>query len=449
MMRKIGVLLAPAADVAGLVVAGLSLIERQARTLRHAGCAPLLLVGAEPLTTVPDGVEAVSLAGLGARLAAEEAGLAPGLAVVLAPGLVIDSRAVAAVLEVDGPAMLVSDGGLVPAPGVERLDAQALAAGVLCVPVSRLAEVAATIGDWDFGSTLIRLAAADAAVVRVGIEGLPLYAPDRRREVPMLWARPVDAGGAAAAGDAVVAQAQKGCLDWPARFIHAWIENALVRVLAPTAVTPNMVTLASGAVGVAAGYALATGALWWGLGLALLCGPLDGVDGKLARTRIEFSRWGDLEHVLDKMLEYGWYLCAAWWFSRQEGSALAWAVAALIILPALAEAVQGEFYRRMTGTQLDDAGPFERGVRLVAGRRNTFLWFWALFAAFGLWFEGFVGVAVYSVLTTAVAQWRFYVQLGRYARSGDARISANFAATQYGFLTREAGTSERLRSPRL
>jgi phosphatidylglycerophosphate synthase len=441
-MQTTGIVLAPAADVAGLVAAGLSLVERQVRTLRRAGCAPLLLVGAEPLSPVPDGVETVSVAALGPRLAA----LGSVQSMVIAPGLVIDERAVAAVLAAaeGGGALLVSNGTLVPAPGVERLDADTLAAGVIMLPTRRLADVARSLGEWDLGSTLLRLLSADASVPRVAIEALPLYAPDRRRNVPMLWMRPMDQASAEQAGAAVIAQAQKGCLDWPARFIHPLLEDTMVRLLAPTFITPNMVTLFTAAVGVAAGVALAMGAFWWGLGLALLCGPLDGVDGKLARTRIEFSPWGDLEHLLDKLLEYGWYLCAAWWFSSQQGSALAWAVAALIILPALVEAVQGEFYRRMTGMQLDDAGEFERRVRLVAGRRNTFLWCWAVFAVFGQWFEGFVVIAAYSVLTTAVAQWRFYARLGVYARQEDSRISANYAATRYDFTRRASRASERL-----
>jgi phosphatidylglycerophosphate synthase len=442
-MALIGVLMAPAADVAGLNVAGLSLVERQARLLRRAGCTTLLLVGAEPLTPVPEGVELVPIPSLPGRLA----GAGTAQVMLVSPGVVLDERAVKALAAIDGPAILVSNGQLLPA-GVERMDAATLAAGLMRLPARQLAETARTIGDWDLGSTLIRLLAADVAVTRLPLESLKTYAADRRREVPLLWARPMDAEAARAAGDAIIAQAQKGCLDWPARFLHPPVEDTLVRLLAPTAITPNMVTLFAAAIGVAAGAALATGHLWWGLLLAILCGPLDGVDGKLARTRIEFSRWGDLEHVLDKLLEYGWYLCAAFWFSQSHGG-LAWALAALIILPALAEAVQGEFYRRMTGTQLDDAGPFERQVRLVAGRRNTFLWSWLAFAAMGLWFQGFVMIAAYSVLTTALAQWRFYVRLGQFARHGDARVAANYAATRYDFLPVAKPQSEHLPKPPL
>jgi phosphatidylglycerophosphate synthase len=441
-MTRIGVLLAPEAMLASLRIGGLTMLERQARMLSRIGCTRLLLVGAPPLTPVPAGAEVVRNDELPGLLAAVQE------VVLIAQGLVIDERALAAVMAAPGPAMLVSDGHN-PAPpaqsrGVERLDAHSHAAGILRLDAAMVSVVAATLGDWDLGSTLIRSAVSDPRIERVSIDAIALYSAERRREVPLLWALPQDAQSARTASDAVVAAAQKGCLDWPARFLHPFIEDALVRLLAPTGVTPNMVTLATGVVGLAAGWAFATGALWWGLGLALLCGPLDGVDGKLARTRIEFSRWGDLEHGLDKVLEYGWYLAAAFWFASARGTGLPWAVAALIILPALAEAVQGEFYRRMTGMQLDDSGRFERAVRLVAGRRNTFLWSWVIFSLFGLWFEGFVVLAVYSVLTTAVAQWRFYKRLGAFAREGDARARSNFAATRYDFLAKASLPSDLL-----
>ncbi|WP_416908587.1 MAG: CDP-alcohol phosphatidyltransferase family protein [Polymorphobacter sp.] len=428
-MLRIGVLLAPEAPRPQLVVGGLSLVERQARMLRRMGCERLFLVGASLSDAAVQGIETVSFPSLAEALAAG------GLVIIPAPGLIIDERAVATLLAGSGAGggILVSDESAV---SVERLDSATLAAGVMALPAAMVASVARDIGDWDFHSTLIRLAAADPTVARIPVAATPLYAPERRRSVPLLWCNPQDAAQAADASAQVIAAAQKGTLDWPARFIHPLIEDALVRLLAPTRITPNQVTLFTAFIAVAAGYALATGALWWGLGLALLCGPLDGVDGKLARVRIEYSRWGDLEHVLDKILEYGWYLCAAWWFSRTLGSALPWALAALIILPALAEAAQGEFYRRLTGVQLDDAGPFERGFRLVAGRRNTFLWTWLAMALVGLWFEGFALLAAYSVLTTAVAQWRFYVRLSAFARAGDARVAANYAATSYDFLAK-------------
>lgn len=194
-----------------------------------------------------------------------------------------------------------------------------------------------------------------------------------------------------------------------------------------------MVTLASGILGVLAIILFATGDLWWGLGLVLVVGPLDGVDGKLARTRHEFSRWGDLEHVLDKILEYGWFIALGSWFAQEHGLA-AWLATAGIILLALSEAASGEFFRRFTGKQLDDWGPFERRLRLIAGRRNTFFWSLLPFAAFGAWWPGFLFILVYAGITTSVAQWRLFKALGEFGRAVSSEVAHNFARTAYAFL---------------
>lgn len=429
-MQTVGLLFPQSGHLASLIVGGIPVLERQARLLRHAGITRLFAVDPVPLTLIPEGVEAVRAVDLIGRITAGERVAA------FSPGVVLDERAVAAVLSAPTPALLTWDAARPGSGGVERLDALTWAVGFMTVPGKLLRDTVATLGDWDLASTLLHAAAADTATVRIEFGTLPVYAPGRRRDVPMAWALPQTDAEAAAAGEILLAAAQKGVLDWPAWLVHPPIENALTRLLAPTRVTPNAVTLFTAGLGLLAGLSLATGWLWSGLVLALICGPLDGVDGKLARLRQEFSRWGDLEHVLDKVLEYGWYLCAAWWFAGQGAGGLAWAVAALIIVPALAEAIQGEFFRRMTGMQLDDAGPTERRIRLVAGRRNTFLWAWLGFALAGAWFQGFVFLAIYSVLTTGVAQWRFYVRLSAYGREHGERIAANIAGTGYAFLPR-------------
>lgn len=427
-MRTVGLLFASAKDTEPLVVGGITVLERQTRQLRRAGVDAVLAVDVVPLTVLPDGVEAVSAAQLVSMLVDD------ARVIAIAAGLVIDDRAIAAMLAEPVPALLVCKADAPGAVCIERLDMAAVAAGILTLTGAAVRRQAASLGEWNLESTLLRATAADPATQRVDFLALPTYAEARRRHAPLLWAQPRSEIEARKVGQDLIAAAQKGCLDWPARFLHPWPENLLVRWLAPTRVTPNMVTLATGLLGIVAGFAFATGELGLGLMLALIIGPLDGVDGKLARTRNEYSRWGDLEHVLDKLLEYGWYLCIAWHFASARGSALPWAVAALIILPAIAEAVQGEFFRRLTGAQLDDAGDFERRIRLVAGRRNTFMWTWAIFAIFGLWFAGFVALAIYSILTTAVAQWRFYKRLTAYARDHGDKIATNYAATAYSFL---------------
>src|SRR3546814_7044386 len=96
----------------------------------------------------------------------------------------------------------------------------------------------------------------------------------------------------------------------------------MVRLLLPTPITPNMVTLITAVVGFASIAAFATGWLWTGLLLMLFLGPLDGVDGKLARTRLQYSRWGDLGHVADKIVEYGAFIALGGYLSDRKSTRL-------------------------------------------------------------------------------------------------------------------------------
>ncbi|MCG2842377.1 CDP-alcohol phosphatidyltransferase family protein [Sandaracinobacter sp. RS1-74] len=414
-------------------VGGISLLERQVRMALKAGAKAVWLVApalpsdlAARLSDDPRLWRVPTAEALGERLAGETRSV-----LHLAPGLLIDERLVSHLVTDRAAPALLAFGGAAPA-GAERLDSETHWAGAALLPAALVAEVAADLGDWELSGTLVR-AAVEAGAGRLIVEEIPTYAPARRRDAPMIWARPQDEAGRAKATESLIAAAQKGCLDWPARFIHPPVENALVRLLMNTPVSPNMVTLFTGVLGFAAIWLFAVGQPMWALALVLIVGPLDGVDGKLARVRHQFSRWGDLEHVLDKVLEYGWFLALAVWLSKSHGLA-AWLAAGGIIIFALAEAASGEFFRRFSGRQLDDWGPFERRFRLIGGRRNTFFWTLLPFGLAGAWWPGFLMILAYAAITFAVTQWRFCHAIGAYGRSVSEEVRRNFAGTAYDFL---------------
>ncbi len=415
---------APGAVPPGLItVAGRTLVERQARQAARAGATRILCLA--PALPEPAGQRLRGLPGLdllpsSAELMQALANLQPEAGLLaFEPGALLDERLIEAVRDASAPLGLAVAQEAIP-EGAERLDRESFWAGVLKLPSGQAREWLSEHQGWDPIPTLLRSIAPLAQ--RIRLESLPRYAEGRRRDVPLLWAYPARTG-ATAAERAILSAAQKGCLDWPARFLHPPVENALVRWLWPTSVTPNMVTLATGVLGLVAMALLAFGLFWPGLILILLIGPLDGVDGKLARTRIEFSRYGDLEHVLDKVLEYGWFLAMGLWFSQAHGLAF-----------ALLEAIQGEYFRRFAGRQLDDWGPFERHFRLVAGRRNTFFWALVPFGLAGAWWWGFLFLLGYAALTFMIAEWRFLKALADYARSHSAAVQENFTRTTYAFL---------------
>jgi phosphatidylglycerophosphate synthase len=432
---------APGAVPPGLFrVAGRTIVERQARQVLRAGAREVVLLGCDGdafLARRLSRLGPVTLLPAGARLSARLADADQLL--VVEPGTILDERILDAVAaSPDGPALAVWS--LSPPDGAERIDSVRHWASVARLPGRDAAAALTANPSWEPAATLMRTAAAAGAqVVEVG--EIPLYAEGRRREVPILWARPATADGIARVEKDILAAAQKGCLDWPARFLHPPVENLLVRLLWPTAVTPNMVTGLTAILGLAAGLLILAGQLGWALALILLIGPLDGVDGKLARTRIEFSRYGDLEHVLDKVMEYGWFLGLAAWFAHQGHGLAAWLAGLGIILFALVEAGQGEWFRRITGRQLDDWGPFERRFRLVGGRRNTFFWSLLPFAAFDQWWPGLVMILGYAFLTWAVHEWRFLLALTGYLRAEAPAVRRNLDRTAYAFLPKSADGS--------
>ena len=250
----------------------------------------------------------------------------------------------------------------------------------------------------------------------------------------LLW-RPVTAAAECRrAGNVLLDMAQKGTLDWPARWIHPTFENFLVTALLGTPLTPNMVSLLTGALGFYATYLFATGQMGWGLLGALAVGVLDGVDGKLARVKMLATKLGQLEHILDKLVEYSWYFAIAAFLAVPDesgGNGAPWVLAILIVTFAWAEVVQGEFYRRLTGRQLDDAGEIERGLRLISARRNTIMWGLVPFALTESWLIGLWIMGIYTMVTFFVAQWRFIVRLRAYASSVSSEISGNFKMSEY------------------
>lgn len=80
--------------------------------------------------------------------------------------------------------------------------------------------------------------------------------------------------------------------------------NRLGRVIARAGITANQVTLAGGAVGVAAGAAISMGAYGVGLALIIVSRVLDGLDGAVARA----TSTTDLGGYLDILVDFVFYV---------------------------------------------------------------------------------------------------------------------------------------------
>lgn len=258
---------------------------------------------------------------------------------------VFDPRLYDAVASAPGPVRVIDDGADTPVPvGLCRLPADGAA-----------------------GS-------AAAGTTELPISKIPVYVPSLRRWLPPFWHDLRSPADVRAAASSLLDATQKGVLDFPAKYLHPAPENALTRMLAGSSVTPNQVTVATGVLGFLAAYLFASGRFGVGLLLALIVNVLDGVDGKLARVTLTTSRFGDrLDHTLDVAFEFAWYLSLGWGLSARTGETWPlWMAAGLVATMTGARAVSGA-YRALAGRQIHDHTAFDRAVRLVAGRRNSYV----------------------------------------------------------------------------
>jgi phosphatidylglycerophosphate synthase len=331
---------------------GLSLLERQIRQLRALGLpAPLLLVpqGAGdpalpdelatcPCVRVPDDVGEAP-----AALAAAADAL-PAVFLFLAADRLVDARVLRTLAIASGTVFACGDDG---APH----------------PVGRT-----TIEDVRRHGV-----ALPAAAARLSLGSLDPYVPELRGVATPYLMRVHTPEERRRAWGILLDHVQKRALDLPGEFFDTPFENWLVRRLAPTAVTPNQITVATLILAAGVGMLFLHGWLRLGVVLALVVGVLDGVDGKLARLKFQTSRLGELEHVGDFLYENFWYLAIAAHLRTATGSDGLWWTGVLLVALDLADNLLYQVARARTGRMLDELSSFDRRFRRVAGRRNVYV----------------------------------------------------------------------------
>jgi phosphatidylglycerophosphate synthase len=245
----------------------------------------------------------------------------------------------------------------------------------------------------------------DAPALNVGI--LDTYLPSHRGDKPFYLQAVTTHQESVTATQTLIQAAQKHTLDLPAQVLHPFFENHLVRWLCHTRITPNHVTLCTALLGGLTALLFLNGVLGWGVLLAYLVAILDGVDGKLARTKLQTSRLGEVEHIIDFFVEQSWYGCLAVYFVHHTGLGLLGWVGGILMLSDMCDKLLYMWSHMVFGKQFDEMSPFERRFRLIAGRRNIYLWLFML----GFWSANpipvFVAASVWSLCTAITHGLRF------------------------------------------
>jgi phosphatidylglycerophosphate synthase len=182
----------------------------------------------------------------------------------------------------------------------------------------------------------------------------------------------------------ILDSAQKGTLDLPA-YIHAPIETQIISLLCKTRITPNQITIAGLVIGCSATTAFVLGYTGLGILAALIFGIVDGLDGKQSRVKVETTERGKWEHHFDYVIENSWWATIAFYLWRSGQFPNVFYFFALLVGSHLLDEFAKRRVKIVKGRLLDDLTPFDRAFRLIAARRNVYVW--AL--AFGLFLGAF------------------------------------------------------------
>ncbi len=127
-------------------------------------------------------------------------------------------------------------------------------------------------------------------------------------------------------------------------------------------------------IGCSATVAFAVGRIGLGILAALIFGIVDGLDGKQSRVKIEMTERGKWEHHLDYLIENSWWLAIAFHLWRSGQFPNAFYFLALLIASHLLDEFAKRRVKIARGRLLDDVTPFDRAFRLIAARRNVYVW---------------------------------------------------------------------------
>jgi phosphatidylglycerophosphate synthase len=308
-----------------------------------------------------------------------------------------------------GPAILVNANGVLDQPLITALIRRPNLA-LISQKETGNKIMAAHVRSTDFAA-VIEAMQADLTLRR---PGLLLRAPSdmdtdfwsalRKRETP--YALPLTENNQAAVEWRVFMGTYKGATDlvtkhlWPIPAFH------VTRWLAPRGVTPNMVTTVGAAMTVAAFFLFLYGHYGLGLVAAWAMTFLDTVDGKLARTTLTSSKWGDIfDHGIDLVHPPFWYF--AWGYGLINwginwSTQLFWGTIAVILGGyVLQRLIEGAAIKWL-GLEIHIWRRIDTHFRQITARRNPNLILLTLATMIGRPDWGLLAVAAWTAMCLAL-----------------------------------------------
>lgn len=376
----------PDSSAEGLRVWGVPAWLRLVRQLRRRGVTDLFAAGPSG-RIAPEAIDSGLRRLDGAILQA----LPPdAVFLVTAADWVVDEQMFDALLQRSRGGVLVTRGDGVSFAGAARLGRAEMMSFDLTAGAGRLA------------AGLVDLAGSDR-LEPIDVATLPDYRAHLRRRIPVFAIRIGGPADRRLAERRLLDATQKGTNDLPAQYVHPPLENALVRLLVPLGVTPDMVTTTTVVVGLAAAMVFVTGHLVAGTCLAMVVGVLDGVDGKIARVTLTATRHGDwFEHISDNIYEVLWYLAIGEYLAGHAHLLLYRQAAWITIGAYLLDRGALGIWKLFRDGDFHESSAWDRAFRRYCGRRNTIVYLLAGFFVVGYPEAGFLTAMAWWIVTFVV-----------------------------------------------
>jgi phosphatidylglycerophosphate synthase len=307
----------------------------------------------------------------------------------------------------DGPAILVRADAVLDQPLVAIVVQKPNLALIGQGPDSA-APVAAHVADARAIDAATRLLAGEqGAVAPPGLDlrvpadlGAAFWKGLRKRETP--YALIVAPDNRSAVEWRMFMGTYKGATDFITKHVWPWPAFHATRWLAASGVTPNWVTLVAAVLTVAAFWLFLNGTFATGLVAAWAMTFLDTVDGKLARTTLTSSKWGDVfDHGIDLVHPPFWYVAWALGLSavgQGLSDGLFWLVVGTILVGyVLQRAVEGVAIKWL-GLEIHIWRPIDTWFRQITARRNPNLAILTLATLLGRPDLGLIAVAAWTAI---------------------------------------------------
>lgn len=263
-----------------------------------------------------------------------------------------------------------------------------------------------------------------AAVQRSELNSLDLsgfknYIENLRREIPPFLLL-IETNQQLQEADGLLRKTvHKGVLEFVAKHIHPPLEFRTVRLLAHTPVSPNFITILWLILAAITIPLFATGHLLLGCLLAAASGVLDGIDGKLARLTLRFSKTGDLlDHIGGTLYDGIWYLALGWYFTNGDLHSTAAIFTSILVVSYLVERIVPGIFRKLHKAEIHDYENIDIFVRLIGSRMNNNIWAFMVGVISGLARETFYAICVWMLATALWHTFRLsYVTLRARSRT--------------------------------